>query len=87
MRIHFDEEEERALLAARLNRDLGVGDSDLAASFAAWVDNTPSPGSGRKLTPADLENLNAVADWANVEDEAGGGSGGYASQSTWLGQG
>ena len=36
MRVHYDDEE-RALLAARLGHAESVSDADLAASFAAWV--------------------------------------------------
>jgi hypothetical protein len=88
MKITFDDESERALLAARLGYGEGVGDADLAASVAAWFDDEPRPATAaarQRLQPSDLEGVHAVADWEGFDDEAG--EGGYRSQSTWLGQG
>ena len=85
MRFHFDDNSERALLAARLGHSEGVGDADLAEAVAAWFDGRPTTGRGRRLTPADLENIRVVADADSLLDQAE--AGGYAADSTWLGQG
>ena len=86
MRVYFDDEE-RALLAARLGQTESVSDADLAASVAAWIESKPvTPASGRRLTAADLENMRVVADADSLADYAQ--EGGYAhNQTGWLGAG
>jgi len=88
MRVFYDDDE-RALLAARLGHAPEVNDRRLAASFEAWVNGTPTERNGdrgrrrsvaRKLTARDVDHLRAVVDWT---DE----SGGYRSQTDWLGVG
>jgi hypothetical protein len=82
MRVYYDDEE-RALLAARLGHAESVSDSDLAASVAAWIEGKPQPLYGRRLKPDDLEGIRAVTDWSEAEQE-----GGYANaHDGWLGQG
>jgi hypothetical protein len=83
VRLYYDDEE-RALLAHRLGHDPEVSNADLAASFAAWVDNKPQPRGGRRLTPADLEHLRSATDSSPL-DERGPGNSDIATG--WLGQG
>ncbi len=80
MRVYYDDDE-RALLAARLGHAPEVNDRQLAASFAAWVDNKPTKKARRQLTAADLDHLAGVID--NHDPEAGG----YRSDPHWLGVG
>jgi hypothetical protein len=75
MRLHMDEDE-RALVAARLGHDEDVSDSELAAAFEAWFENKPMRW---RLTPRDVDHLAGVID----DREAGG----YRAQTDWLGVG
>ena len=85
MRFHFEDESERALLASRLGHAGSVGDTDLAASVANWITNKPRPVTAPRLKPSDLEDIQAVADWDDVE---AAGPGGYRSNNTgWIGVG
>jgi hypothetical protein len=77
MRLHMDEDE-RALVAARLGHDEDVSDSELAAAFEAWFENKPTR-HARKLTPRDVDHLAGVIDDREV--------GGYRAQTDWLGVG
>jgi hypothetical protein len=87
MRVYFDDESERALLAARMGYGEGVGDADLAAAVEAWFERRPMPARTTRLRPDDLEEIQryAVRDLSALDDE--GEPDGYASQSTWLGAG
>lgn len=79
MRVYMDDDE-RAILAARLGHAPEVSDRSLAASFAAWVDKKPTRRK-RTLTARDVEHLAGVIDDRDRE------AGGYRSDPHWLGVG
>ena len=84
MRVYFDSDDDRSLLASRLARPESVADADLAASFGAWIEGKPvKPARGRRLTAADLEALDPFLAQFDEAHE-----GGYANNMTgWIGAG